>query len=62
MLKSTTADAAGQLEWVVYERNPSEKICIFIKILTALKLSFKELTSVKNKKCYGELSGKAWGD
>jgi hypothetical protein len=42
--------------------DPSERVRVFIKILKALRLSFKELTSVENKKCNGEVSGKAWGD
>lgn len=62
MLESTTVDAAEQLKRVASERDPLERIRIFIKILNALKLSLKELTSVKNKKCNGEVSGKAWGD
>lgn len=62
LLESTTVGAVGQLESVTLEGDPSERMCIFIKILNALKLSFKELTSAKNKKCNGEVSGKAWGD
>lgn len=56
-MESTSTGAVGQLERVALERDPSD----FIKILNALKLSFKELTSAKNKKCNGEVSGKAWG-
>ena len=56
-MESTTTDAVGQSDRVALERDPSG----FIKILSALKLSFKELTSAKNKKCNGEVSGKAWG-
>lgn len=63
LLESTMAGVAGQLERAATDgRDPSERMCIFIKILNASKLSFKELTSVKNKKCDGEVSGKAWGD
>lgn len=48
-MKSTNAVAEGQLKGIVYERDPSERTCVLIKMLNALKLSFKELTSVKKK-------------
>lgn len=54
--------AAGQWERAAYGMDPSGRACVFIKILKALRLPFKELTSVENKKCNGEVSGKAWGD
>ena len=57
LLESTPTGVVGQSERAALERDPSD----FIKILNALKLSFKELTSAKNKKCNGEVSGKAWG-
>ena len=58
LLESTTpTGVVGQSERAALERDPSD----FIKMLNALKLSFKELTSAKNKKCNGEVSGKAWG-
>lgn len=60
--ESTRAGAAGWCTGAAATREPSERMCIFIKIPNASQLSFKELTSVKNKKCNGEVSGKAWGD
>lgn len=64
MLERATAGAgaAGQWERAAYGMDPSGRACIFIKILKALRVPFKELTSVENKKCNGEVSGKAWGD
>jgi len=63
LLQRTNVGVAGQWEGAACGVDPSERMCVFIKILKALRLSFKELTSVENKKkCNGEVSGKAWGD
>lgn len=51
LLERATAGAggAGQWERAACGTDPSGRACVFIKILKALRLPFKELTSVEKK-------------